>query len=46
MDNVMWAMALLELGTLALIVGVVVWAIRKKGGNATKPDNKSDPEQH
>ena len=35
MDNVMWAMALLELGILALVVGVVVWAIRKKAVDTT-----------
>jgi len=36
MDNVIWLMALLELGILALLVGIVVWAIRKKP--AKKPD--------
>jgi hypothetical protein len=28
--NMMWAMALLELGLLVIIVAFVVWAIRKK----------------
>ena len=44
MDNVMWAMALLELGLLALVVGVVVWAIRKKSTDTAAQNNKSDPD--
>lgn len=44
MDNVMWAMALLELGLLALVVGVVVWAIRKKSTDTSAQNNTTDPE--
>jgi len=44
MDNAMWAMALLELGILALTVGVVVWAIRKKSTETSTQNNRSDPD--
>ncbi len=42
MDNVMWAMALLELGLLALVVGVVVWAIRKKNTGTAHQNDTTD----
>lgn len=42
MDNVMWAMALLELGILALVVGVVVWAIRKKSTETSDQHHTND----
>ncbi len=44
MDNVVWVMALLELGILALTVGVVVWAIRKKSSKTPAQDDTTDPE--
>ncbi len=44
MDNVMWAIALLELGLLALVVGIVVWAIRKKKPETSIPNDKTDPD--
>ena len=37
----MWAMALVELGILALLVGIVVWAIRKKSVNTTDKEDWS-----
>ena len=43
MDNAMWAMALLELGLLALVVGVVVWAIRKKSAATSVQNDTTDP---
>jgi hypothetical protein len=38
MGNAMWAMALVEFGVLALVVGIVVWAVRKKPGNKSDQD--------
>lgn len=44
MDNVIWLMALLELGILALLVAVVVWAIRKKSANPARQDDTTAPD--